>query len=111
MKRAIAIIALVAWRSMSLLTFARSHPTLPASVLFNDTELHILTWFAQQRNHKPPITCEDAVILVAMLGGYIDGKKNRRPGYQIFNVGYEKLELLSYFYPCNQHKVEWEQKE
>ena len=110
MKRAIAIIALVAWRSMSLLTFARSHPTLPASVLFNDTELYILTLFAEQRNHKPPISCEDAVILVAMLGGYID-RKNRRPGYQIFNAGYEKLELLSTFHSYHLHKVEWEQKE
>ena len=68
---------------MSLLTFARSNPNLPASVLFNDTELEILTSFAKMRNHKPPISCEDAIILVAMLGGYIDDRKNRRPGCQL----------------------------
>ena len=37
--------------------------------------MDILTLFAQKRNHKPPISCEDAVILVPILEGYIDGKK------------------------------------
>ncbi|MBQ7739050.1 MAG: hypothetical protein IJT59_05305 [Desulfovibrionaceae bacterium] len=50
--------------------------------------MYILTLFAEKRNHKTPIICEDPVILVAMLGGCIDRKK-RRPGYQIFNACYE----------------------
>ena len=97
MKRAIAIIALVAWRSMNLLSFAHTHPNLPASILFNNIELYFLDRLAKDLNYKPPINCEDAVILVCMLGGYIPGKGRRRPGYQVFNAGYEKFKCIIYY--------------
>ena len=97
MKRAIAIIAIVAWRCMHLLSYARSNPDTSASKLFDPVELKLLKLFAKDRCRKEPITCEDAVILVSMLGGYIPDRKDRRPGYEIFSVGYKMLQNAYYF--------------
>ena len=93
-KRGIAINAVNAWRIMLMTLLGRETPDLPADILFSDIELKVLVAFAESRNLKPPERLQDAVNLVAKLGGYMGRKNDPPPGHQLIWGGYTTLRMM-----------------
>lgn len=94
LKRGIAINAVIAWRIMLMTLLGRETPDLPADILFSDIELKVLVAFAESRNLKPPERLQDAVNLVAKLGGYMGRKNDPPPGHQLIWGGYTTLRMM-----------------
>lgn len=95
LQRAIAIYLVIAWRVMLMTLLGREVPDLPPEVLFTDLELEVLTAFANSRRDlKPPKRLEDAVRLVARLGGYLDRKRDPPPGHQVLWIGYSQFRFM-----------------
>jgi hypothetical protein len=70
-------------------------PELPAEVLFSDTEIEVLSAWANTRHYaKAPRNPGEAIRLVAMLGGYIGRKHDPPPGHELMWYGYEYLTTL-----------------
>ena len=95
LERAIAIYLVIAWRVMLMALLGREQPGLPPEVLFSDLEIEVLTAFANSRRDlKPPQQLDDAVRLVARLGGYQDRNSDPPPGHQVIWGGYTKLRAM-----------------
>jgi hypothetical protein len=92
LKRALAIYLVIAWRVMLMTLLGRESLELPPQVLFSDIELEVLEAFANSRRDlQPPSTVQDAVYLVAVMGGYMARKKDPPPGHQVIWTGYSQL--------------------
>lgn len=94
LKRAIAIYIVIAWRIMLMTLLGRECPDLPAEVLFSDIELEVLEAFATNRKLNPPTRLNDAVHLVARLGGHIGRKHDHPPGNEVMWQGYTGLRYM-----------------
>ncbi len=94
LKRAIAIYAVIAWRIMLMTLLGRETPELPAEVLFSDVELKVLGAYAEKRNLPQPTQLNDAVRLVAKIGGYLSRKNDPPPGHQLIWQGYTSLHIM-----------------
>ena len=69
----------IAWRIMLMTLLGRESPDLPAEILFSDFEIRVLKALALQRRLAAPTKLENAVHLVARLGGYLARKNDLRP--------------------------------
>lgn len=94
LRRAIAINLVIAWRIMLMTLMGREAPDLPAEVLFSDIELKTLRAYAKKKRLKQPVLLNDAVRLVAKLGGYLGRKNDPPPGHQIIWLGYMVLQPM-----------------
>lgn len=90
-ERIVAINMVIAWRIMLMTLLGRKCPNLPPGVLFSDIELKILTCFAKRDRYEPPDTLHQAVVLMAMLGGYRNRKRDPPPGNKVLWRGYYDL--------------------
>lgn len=98
LERAIAIRMVIAWRVMLMTLLGREVPELPAELLFSDIELRVLGDFAQSRQRQRPTTLGEAVLLVAILGGYLSRKRDPPPGHQLIWHGYSTLATMTFAY-------------
>ena len=73
---------------------------LDASVLFSDLELMVLEDFAEFENLKQPTNLSDAMLAVAIMGGYLNRKNDRPPGYKLIWEEIAELTTAAYY-----HKV------
>ena len=48
----------------------------------------------QKKRLKPPILLGEAVILIAMIGGYLNRKNDPPPGHQILWQGYHEFQYM-----------------
>ena len=94
LRRAIAINLVIAWRIMLMTLLGRETPELPADILFADIELRTLEAYAKKKGLKPPLSLGDAVLLVAMIGGYLNRKKDPPPGHQLLWQGYHEFQYM-----------------
>ena len=93
LRRAIAINMVVAWRIMVMTLLGRETPDLPMEIAFTDAEVKVLRAYAQKKNGMtPPSTIGEAVLIVAMLGGYIQRGNGPPPGYQVMWHGFSLLQ-------------------
>ena len=83
LERAATIWCVVAWRIMVLTLLGRTVPELDAEVFFKETELRFLSNYAAQVKLPPPRTLQQAILVVAVLGGYQNRTGDNPPGYQI----------------------------
>jgi hypothetical protein len=95
-RRAIAVNLVIAWRIMLMTLLGREEPHLPADVLFSDIELQTLGEFAKTRGRKPPALLDEAVHLVATIGGYLGRANDPPPGHQLIWRGYAALQLMAF---------------
>ena len=82
-QRAITINTLIAWRLMVMTQLGRQVPEGDPKVIFSRRELTVLQEFAQEVKEQPPLTIQQAVLLVAMMGGYQNRKHDPEPGNEI----------------------------
>ena len=67
LERAIAIYCVIAWRIMVLTLLGRTVPELDAEVFFYGDGAALIVWL---RRPGAAATAPDAILLVAVLGGY-----------------------------------------
>ena len=98
LRRALTIQAVIAWRLMLMTLLGREVPECNAEWLFSDIELRFLADYAADAALPTPDDLADAVLLVALLGGYRNRKHDPPPGHQILWRGYERLSLATLGY-------------
>ena len=69
LERAIAIYCVIAWRLMVLTLLGRTVPQLDSDVFFTEWGLRFLTGYAGRVKLPRPGTLQEAILLVAVLGG------------------------------------------
>ena len=95
LKRALCLHLVIAWRIMLMTLLGRQISELPAEILFTDIEIDVLTAYAKKKAPAlVPGRLNDAVRLVARLGGYIERGKQPPPGHQIIWRGYALLQTM-----------------
>ena len=82
-ERAVTINAVIAWRLTAMTLLGRDTPELPADILFSDIEIIALEDFAKDRKLPPPDNLGRAVLILAMLGGYLNRKRDSLQGLPV----------------------------
>jgi len=88
---ALAIYLVVAWRLAYLLRLGRTHPDLPASVVFDQTEWQAAWLLAEKPPPKQTPSLREVIRRIAMLGGFLARKGDGEPGVKTLWQGYAKL--------------------
>ena len=97
-ERAVTINAVIAWRLTAMTLLGRDTPELPADILFSDIEIIALEDFAKDRKLPPPDKLGRAVLTMAMLGGYLNRKRDSPPGHAKLWEGYTRLATTAQTY-------------
>jgi hypothetical protein len=80
--RCLMVDAIIAWRILLLTKLGREVPDLPCTVVFDEYEWKALYYFVnktQQLPDKEP-TLQEAIRMVAKLGGFLGRKRDGQPG-------------------------------
>lgn len=91
--RAIALDAIIAWRIMLLALLGREQPEVPCELVFDSTECEVLAILAQKKS----LTLGEAITTIAKLGGYLNRKCDRYPGYEVLWKGYIQFRAMVTF--------------
>ena len=97
LERAAAINAVIAWRLHLMVQLGRETPELPAETLFSDIEIRVLNDFARERGEPLPTDVGQAVLLVAVMGGYLKYRRKHYavPGVEVLWKGYVRLATMA----------------
>ena len=98
LERAIAIYCVIAWRIMVLTLLGRTVPELDAEVFFTEMELRFLSGYAARVRLPRPRTLQEAILLVAVQGGYQNRTRDGPAGFQIMWRGIDRLSLTTLGY-------------
>lgn len=93
----LAIDLVVAWRIHHLTKLGRETPDVPCSVYFEEAEWRALTTFVTKKpipDDKPP-TLREAILMVAILGGFLGRKGDGVPGTQTLWLGLQRLDDIT----------------
>lgn len=88
--RAITLDAVIAWRIMLLVLLGRAVPGLPSDLIFSSNECEVLELLAQKKN----LSLNEAIIVIAKLGGYLNRKCDAYPGYECLWKGYAQFRAM-----------------
>ena len=88
---ALAIYLVVAWRLAYLLRLGRTHPDLPASVVFDQTEWQAAWLLAEKPPPRQTPSLREVIRRIAMLGGFLARNGDGEPGVKTLWQGYSKL--------------------
>lgn len=96
MKPAIALCAVVAWRTLNLTKYAREAPNSPAAAVASPQEIAVVeVWLHKQGEKDARIrTVSEFVRGVGMLGGFLGRKSDGQPGPKTVGRGLVRLEYL-----------------
>ena len=93
----LAIDLVVAWRIHHLTKLGRETPDVPCSIYFEEAEWKALTTFVTKKtipDDKPP-TLREAILMVAVLGGFLGRKGDGLPGTQTLWLGLQRLDDIT----------------
>ncbi len=92
--KAVAVYTIVACRIMQITYLARANPDLPCTEVFDDDEWRALYCYANKTAKEPtePMTINDAIRMLAKLGGFLGRKRDGHPGVKVIWRGMCKLE-------------------
>jgi len=93
----LAIDLVVAWRIHHLTKLGRETPDVPCSVYFEEAEWKALATFVTKKpihGDKPP-TLREAILMVAILGGFLGRKSDGVPGTQTLWLGLQRLDDIT----------------
>ena len=91
---AVSINMVIAWRIMLMTLLGREMPELPAEIFFSDIEIKVLHAYAKKNKLPSPVKVNEAVRIVANIGGYLGRKNDPPPGHQIVWQGYRELQFM-----------------
>ena len=100
---AITIYAVMAWRLLLMTLLRREVPEAEAQILFTDTELRALEAYAHRYRLPLPKDLASAILVMAILGGYMNRKNDPPPGVKIMWRGYSRLEIGAEFVAAEQY--------
>jgi hypothetical protein len=97
LQTSLALYSVVAWRIMFLTMLGRGSD-LPCTILFEDDEWKALTCTVNKTRIPPraPPSLQEAVFLIARLGGFLGRRRDGHPGVQTLWRGLQKLSILTY---------------
>ena len=98
LEQAVAIYCVIAWRIMVLTLLGRTVPELDAEVFFTEMELRFLSGYAARVRVRLPRTLQEAILLVAVLGGYQNRSRDGPAGFQIMWRGIDRRSLTTLGY-------------
>lgn len=90
LKHGLAVYGMVAWRLLWMTHLARTDPELPATVVLNEIERHVL----ERAVRRVVTTVRDAVRAIAKLGGFAGSPSMGEPGVKSLWMGWRHLEAL-----------------
>ncbi len=98
--------SVLAWRMHWLAWINRTRPKTPASIVFSDIEIKILS-LKILKKIKTKMTIDEAIICLAKLGGYLGRKNDPKPGALVLIRGWmsllqsvEDYDILKLMYKC-----------
>jgi hypothetical protein len=94
--RYLAVMSIIAWRIFWITLIARITPTMPCSLLLNDTEWKIL-YLKYNPKRSIPLqspTLEQCVRWISQLGGFLARKSDKDPGITHLWRGLRKFSAL-----------------
>lgn len=100
LKRLLTLFSVVAWRILYAAMLARALPEAPCTIFFEDGEWQALYCTAHNTPIVPqqPPTLQEAIRLVARLGGFIGRKQDGQPGVTVLWKGFQRLPDLTLMY-------------
>jgi hypothetical protein len=80
--RCLMVDAIIAWRILLLTKLGREVPELPCTVVFDEYEWKALYYFVNKTQQLPDQepTLQEAIRMVAKLGGFLGRKRDGQPG-------------------------------
>ncbi len=93
LERALAIDMVVAWRIFYMTKLGRETPDLPASVFLEEDQWKALSCYINETPIPPsqPPTLQQAIRMIASLGGFIGRKSDGQPGTETLWRGIQRL--------------------
>ena len=100
LERAIALYMIVAWRLLYMTYKARIEPEQSATEILEPHEWKALYCTAHKTRVIPPQapTVEEAVLMIAKLGGFLARRHDGPPGVKVLWRGMRKLEIIAETY-------------
>jgi len=90
LRNAVALHLPIAWQVLLLRSLARVHPEAPAEQVLTATQLDVLRAFSRRPLSAQP-TVQQAMLAVAILGGYLVTKAKAPPGWITLGRGMQRL--------------------
>lgn len=97
LKRYLTFMSLASWRIFWITMLGRSNPSSPCTIFLTPTEWKVLYGKFYETHIFPdhPITTQEAIHLIARLGGYLDRKGDGEPGVISIWRGWRRLNDLA----------------
>ena len=96
--KAITLYMVTAWRIMLMTLLGRVSSDMEAEVIFTDAELHMMRVYARNYGLSKHTGLVSAILMVAMMGGYMNRKSDPPPGHTIMWRGYSSLQMRAIAY-------------
>lgn len=109
LENALALYCIVAWRLLWLTYQARVQPQEPCTAVLEKHEWQALHAFTQKGKPLPaePPTLEQAVVMIARLGGFLNRKSDGAPGVKVIWRGLRRLaDIAETWLYVNEHLVQ-----
>jgi hypothetical protein len=90
LRNAVALHLPIAWQILLLRSLARVQPEAPAEQVLTRTQLDVLRAFARRPLNAQP-TVQQAMLAIAILGGYLITKAKTPPGWITLGRGMQRL--------------------
>ena len=96
LETALAIDMVVAWRILNLTRLGRETPDAPCTVMLDADEWRALHWHvAKKPPPNDPIPVQEAVRMIAKIGGFLGRKSDGEPGMTTIWRGLERLSAIT----------------
>lgn len=92
----IALYMIIAWRVLYLVMLGRKCPELPCNVVFDENEWKAVYAITQKKlppSNPPPLS--EIIIMVAVLGGFLNRKYDGHPGPKVIWRGIQRTRDLA----------------
>ena len=96
--KAITLYMVTAWRIMLMTLLGRVSSDMEAEVIFTDAELHMMRVYARNYGLAEHTDLMSAIVMVAIMGGYMNRKSDPPPGHTIMWRGYSRLQMRAIAY-------------
>ncbi len=96
--RAITLHIVTSWRLMLMTLLGRVTANMDAEVIFTDAEMHMLRVYARNYDLPELKDLASGILLMAMMGGYMNRKHDPPPGHEIMWRGYASLQMRAIAY-------------